>query len=381
MLVFFVAFGMPLPVLPRYVKEQLLAGDVAVGLTFGAYAVAAVVVRPFVGRLGDTRGRVGLVVGGATIVSLASLAHVGADSVPALVVARLVVGIGQASFVVGLVTLGLDMADEERRAAVSNYLLMGLQVGFGVGPVVGEVVLLRFGFTAVWVTSALVAAVAALLGLALRDVPIQLAARASRPALIHPSALWPGLVAGVAGIGYSGFLAFVPLHVEDIGLSSSAIVLLLSSFMVAAGRLLGAAVTRIATPPAVARTAIIAFSASLVLMGVWTTSQGLYSSTVTMSLAWAFVMPAMLTLAAEGTEEGERTSIVATTTLFLDVGIALGPTFLAILSISDDGHTDIFVLAGGLALLALLALRRAQSVARVRRARATVHGGDAAHHD
>ena len=51
------AVGAVLPVLPRYVHGPLGAGDVAVGVVIGSYAISGLLLRPFAGRLADRRGR------------------------------------------------------------------------------------------------------------------------------------------------------------------------------------------------------------------------------------------------------------------------------------------------------------------------------------
>src|SRR4051794_36432485 len=60
----FLAVGAVLPVLPRYVRGPIGAGDLAVGVVVGAFAFAAVVSRPWAGRLADVRGRRPVVVAG-----------------------------------------------------------------------------------------------------------------------------------------------------------------------------------------------------------------------------------------------------------------------------------------------------------------------------
>src|SRR4051794_41979224 len=53
----FLAVGAVLPVLPRYVRGPIGAGDVAVGVVTGAFAFTAVIGRPLGGRLAGARGR------------------------------------------------------------------------------------------------------------------------------------------------------------------------------------------------------------------------------------------------------------------------------------------------------------------------------------
>jgi len=51
------AVGAVLPVLPRYVHGPLDAGNIAVGIVIGSYAITGLLLRPFAGRLADHRGR------------------------------------------------------------------------------------------------------------------------------------------------------------------------------------------------------------------------------------------------------------------------------------------------------------------------------------
>ena len=67
---YFTAMGALLPTVPRFVEDELGGGGVAVGVGVGAYAVSAAVLRPWVGRLGDTKGRRLLAVGGSIVVAV-----------------------------------------------------------------------------------------------------------------------------------------------------------------------------------------------------------------------------------------------------------------------------------------------------------------------
>ena len=65
-LFYFLALTMLQPVLPRYVRDDLGRGDLAVGVAVGALAFGAIVLRLWAGRLGDTSGRRILMVGGGS---------------------------------------------------------------------------------------------------------------------------------------------------------------------------------------------------------------------------------------------------------------------------------------------------------------------------
>ena len=51
------SIGATLPVIPRYVQGPIGAGDLAVGIVTGAFAITGLACRPLAGHLADRRGR------------------------------------------------------------------------------------------------------------------------------------------------------------------------------------------------------------------------------------------------------------------------------------------------------------------------------------
>jgi len=96
-LAYFLALGSTWPVVPSFVQHDLGGGGLAVGLSVGAFGFSAAILRPLIGPLGDRRGRRFLLVGGSLVVSLSMLLLVPAASVPAVIGARLVLGVGEAA--------------------------------------------------------------------------------------------------------------------------------------------------------------------------------------------------------------------------------------------------------------------------------------------
>ncbi len=70
---YFISFAMLLPTPPRYIVNELDGDDFQVGLVMGSFGIAAAVVGPFVGRLGDRVGRRPLLMVGAAVSGLAIL--------------------------------------------------------------------------------------------------------------------------------------------------------------------------------------------------------------------------------------------------------------------------------------------------------------------
>jgi MFS family permease len=216
---YFMAIGMLIPVVPRYVKGPLAGGNVGVGVAVGSLFVGAVLLRPYAGRLGDRFGRRVLIIGGALIIAASTAVYGAVDALPYLVVIRLVSGVGEAAFFVGAATMITDLAPENRRGEAVSYWSVAVYGGLAFGPALGEFVLGDDRFVAAWIVSASLALLAAALG----TITVETARSAPVPAgkLLHRAALAPGSVLFLGLIGLAGFTAFVPLYVKEIGLGGA----------------------------------------------------------------------------------------------------------------------------------------------------------------
>ncbi|MDT5180995.1 MAG: hypothetical protein QOJ95_5193, partial [Mycobacterium sp.] len=185
-LAYFFALAMLTPVLPLYVKGPLHGNGFSVGIGVGAFAVGAVLLRPFAGRLGDRAGRRWLVIGGAAVVAVSIAAYGVIDSLAWLVLARFVTGIGEAAFFVGAATMITDLAPVERRGEAVSYWSIAVYGGLAFGPALGEFVLGHDRFVLTWIVSAGLALVAAIVGCTLNENGghVQAAAE-SRQRLLH----------------------------------------------------------------------------------------------------------------------------------------------------------------------------------------------------
>jgi predicted MFS family arabinose efflux permease len=146
-----------------YFRRRYGLGEVGIGLALLGYGVPGFAFGPVIGRLADRRGRARLIPLG--LAAAAVCAALLAPDVPLLV----------AAVVVGLLSLGYDLTQPLLAGIVTDLSAnrgqaMGLNVftlfvGFGLGSLVFQAALSRWGFTAALSTFAVGAALAA--GLAL----------------------------------------------------------------------------------------------------------------------------------------------------------------------------------------------------------------------
>ena len=347
---YFVAFGMIVPVLPRFVEGPLGGSDFAVGVVVGAFGLGAVILRPFAGRVGDRAGRRVLVLSGAVIAALAAASMVVADSVPLLVAARVVQGIGEAAFWVGIATTAADLAPEKRRGEGMSYFSFAVYTGTAFGPALGELVLDAGSYDTVWLTAAALFTLAALLGL--RCPEVRPATPSTRTRLFPREAVVPGAILFLALCGVVGFTAFVPLYADEVGLDDASIVFVIFGLLTLSIRVLGAKLPDRLGPLRAGTFATLGMGAGLAVIAAWGTLTGLIVGTVVLAIGIAFLYPGVMTLALIGVPENQRASVVGAVSMCFDLAGAFGALLLGVIA-SFAGFRGAF--AGG-AVLAICAL-------------------------
>lgn len=322
---YFLSVGALIPTLPRYVEGPLDAGNLAVGLTIGSFALSAILLRPLAGRIGDQRGRRVLIIWGGLIVAVSVAGYVVASSLWPLLLLRLVSGIGEALFYTGAASAINDLAPDERRGEALSYFSLSLFGGIGLGPILGESVLDTFGFDATWWLAATVAAISGGIGFLVADTRPELdKERKSTRRLLHPAALLPGTVLAASIWGLATFMAFVPLYVLDLGLTGSRFYFTLHAVIVFAIRLVGATIPDRLGAPSAARGALACSVVGFATIAAWESAIGLLVGTIVWSMGHSLAFPALMSMAVRAAPVSERGSVIGTFTAFFDLSFGLG---------------------------------------------------------
>ena len=79
---FFMYVGVLVPLVPRYIEDELRGGELGIGLAIAAFAGVAIAVRPLIGHLVVRYGRRAVMIGGAALAAGAGTAYGFVDSLP-----------------------------------------------------------------------------------------------------------------------------------------------------------------------------------------------------------------------------------------------------------------------------------------------------------
>ena len=163
----FASFYLLLATLPLYIKN-IGGNDSEVGLIIGVFSGASLLLRPFIGRASDMRGKRPFILVGTIILAASSGLYTLIRSVPLLLGLRVIHGTGWASFSTATNALVADIAPRSRRGEAMGYYGMFNNLAMAVGPALGIALVNGLSFDAMFMSAAAIAIVAVVLSLAVR---------------------------------------------------------------------------------------------------------------------------------------------------------------------------------------------------------------------
>jgi MFS family permease len=355
----FVAMGIYLSALPLFVTDDLGGSRAGVGLTMGAFSVAAVLLRPLVGQGLDRRGRRPFMLSAPVILAVTSAGFVAVGSLPAAVLLRLVQGTAGACFYTAAATVATDLAPPEKRADYLARFSLFLYAGFAIGPSLGEA-LVRRGYDWAWLTAGGAALVALAFTAFLGDTtPATDEPRTDggRLRFLHPAAIGPGVVILTAATGYTAITGFSALYARAIGMSSSGAFYATFALTILGVRLVAGRLADRHGRVTVALPGMVLAGSGLLLLAVQPPPGIALVGVGGFGAGFALVFPALMALTVDRVPDAERGAAVGSFTAFFDIGSSGGG--YAVGAVADRvGFGGGFGLPAGLCAVGLFVLAR-----------------------
>ena len=234
--------------LPLYVK-QIGGGPSQVGLVMGTFAVAAILARPYVGRLVDKLGGKPSLLLGSLILAIGPLLYIASRSVSALLVARFLHGFGISASSTAYIIIIAALAPPGRRGEAIGLSAAAMPVALMTAPAIGASLLESWGFIPLFILSASVAALSLFTAFFIaeprsagRNDPSDEESEGAFFQVIRLRSVWvPSAAMAVLAVGYGSILTFLPLFaiqqgINNPGLFFTAYGLTLIAVQVLAGR-------------------------------------------------------------------------------------------------------------------------------------------------
>jgi len=348
-LAYFTAAGVAIFALPPYVTGPLGSDKAGAGLAFGAFAVTALLLRPFAGRLSDRRGRRPLLVGGALLGAAVMALTASADTLLLVVALRLALGVAEAAFFVASFAAVADLAPPSRIGEALSYNSLGLYLGLTLGPPLGELLVTSLGFKAAWYGAAVLLVLSAGVVHSIGETRPPRSGVEAPSHLIHWKAIPPGIGFLTSIVAMGGFLTFASLHADAVGMARTSIPLAVYGSVVVVGRIVFAKVPdRLPSLP-LGAAALTAMAVGLGTAAVWTSPVGLVLGAAVLALGITFSTPAFFSAIFATASPSERGAASGTASAALDLGLGGGPIVLGLVA-ESMGIPWAFGVAAGVGL-------------------------------
>jgi len=215
----YLAVGLPLPVIPLFVHDQLGFSNLIVGLVIGIQFLATVLTRGYAGRLTDQHGGKRSMLQGAVVCALGGLLYLiaalpgfsPAISLAIIVVGRLVAGFGESQLVTGGVSWSIASVGPPRAGMSMSWTGIAMFAALAIGAPIGMALYQSYGLEAAMVACIVAPLVAAVI--AFREQSYTSPAGQRLPFYRVIGQIWrEGLGLMLQGVGLSGLTAFASLY-------------------------------------------------------------------------------------------------------------------------------------------------------------------------
>lgn len=358
----FIAFfciGLPIAVIPGYVHDVLGFNAVSAGVVIAAQYLATLLIRPAAGRLADnlgtkrtiTYGLYAIAASGA-LTLLATLLHTWPEcSLGVLVVARLLLGVGQGMVGVGTSSWGIGQVGPEHTAKVISWNGIASYGAIAIGAPLGVVMTADLGFHALGVVLFALPVLGLYLLRKRPSVPVVRGERLPFWAAFGRVAPF-GLGLCLASIGYGTLTTFITLYYLEQGWAGAAFCLSAFGACFILARLLFINAINHYGGFTVAFACLGVETVGFIFL--WLAPSPIFAL-IGASLAGfglSLVYPALGVLAIERVPPTSRGSGLGAFAVFFDIALALAGPIMGALAASA-GYAPIFLCAAGLSMVGL----------------------------
>lgn len=214
----FLALGILIAAIPRFLFSELGASRTQTGIATTIYFVAALLVRPFIGAAVDRAGRRPFLIFPPLFTAAFTLVYLTVDSVGGITLLRFLGGGVAAMFFTSVILAATDVAAPEHRTQALGRQSVMTYTGFIIGPVIADR-LIDVSWTLVWIVPAVMHVGVSIIGSFIPETKPQDATGApAARAGFDRRVVRPGMGVLAANFAFASVVAFLPEYSARTGI-------------------------------------------------------------------------------------------------------------------------------------------------------------------
>ncbi len=311
--------------LPVYL-DSLGATTSTVGIVVGAFAMTALLIRPFAGPAFDSFSRKRLLLIAQTLIGLSLIGYGIVDSVPALLCVRLVHGVGIGCFGPLAMSLVSEYLPPSRLASGISIYALAQSFAQVVGPAVGLWLAETIGFSNAYFLAAASVLIAMIGVFYCKEAP-----RERPPYRLVPSRMFAreavpkAIVLCLFSISFSGVISYFVLYGYLLGIEGLGTYFVVYALCLVATRPLFGRLADTFGPARILLVGVLFFAASYVMLWQVRDFAGVIAVAVVGSAGFGACVPLIQSMALGSVPPERRGAASNTAFTGMDVGMLLGP--------------------------------------------------------
>ena len=321
----FLGFQMTLPTIPLFV-ESLGGNERLIGLVVGIFTFSALIVRPYAGKILETKGRrlvflLGLVVFVITVGLFGFM-----TSIFLLFALRIIQGAGWGFSTTASGTIATDFIPAKRRGEGMGYYGLFGNIAIAIGPSLGLILADTLHFKLLFIICGLLGFIAWILASIIRYKKVEPnpTPTSTKYDIYEKSAIKPAILVFFITVTFGGIAAFLPLYTVQQGVSGIQWYFFIYAAALMVTRLYAGQIYDRKGHQAIYIPSAILITAAMLLLAWMPNTVVLFIAAILYGLGFGTVQPALQAWAVEKAAENRKGMANATFFSFFDLGIGIG---------------------------------------------------------
>ncbi|MFT4415682.1 MFS transporter [Fredinandcohnia humi] len=352
----FLGFQMTLPTIPLFV-ETLGGNDQLIGIVVGIFTFSALLIRPFAGRILETRGRGFVYLLGLAIFIMSVGSYGIVLSIAFLFVMRIIQGVGWGFSTTASGTIATDLIPPKRRGEGMGYFGLFGNIALAFGPTLGLALVGKISFTQLFLICAALGLVALLLSSRIKYKKVEAVPQEVRKwDLYEKTALPPSILLFFITITFGGIATFLPLYATQKEITGIQWYFFLFAMALMVTRSFAGKLYDQKGHRAVFAPGAISIVIAMLLLSWLPSSLVLYIAAIFYGLGFGAIQPALQAWSVQSAPAHRKGMANATFFSFFDLGIGIGAMVFGQIAYLYGYHTIYFISACSVAISILLYL-------------------------